>query len=169
MKPSTFRALGILGVLLTLLALVQSCSASVSQAEAKNAISQAEEAVKTAYSTIADADKAGANVSQLASFFNVVLENLTEAKRMMDRGQFQEAASLATAVVNNSMILSTRASGLRVTAEDLHSYDFRNRLILSFGLALLISLSGFLGWKRLKRRYMLELMNRKPEVLADES
>jgi hypothetical protein len=152
-----------------MLLIAESNSAEVAVKQAESTVMHAEQMVGAAFVSLSAAEKSGANVFSLGEILNAVLQNLTEAKRLFNRNQTLEAASLATRVIDDASAVAVRASELKAAAEIVHSSEFKNKLILSSCLVSLVVLSGFLGWKRFKDRYLCKMLNQKPEVVANES
>ena len=134
---------------------------------ASEAINQAEMKIALAFSAVADAYNAGADVKELLEKLVVAGDFLTEANMAFRSGDFETAYSLALNCRSNIENLDTEAEVLMANV-----YAEKNNLIIwtvtgSFvGLILLVVL-GIIGWRFLKRHYYERVFDMKPTV--DES
>jgi hypothetical protein len=132
-------------------------------------LADAEEALDSAYIAVLDAERAGANVSDLLVRLSVGGEYLSKAYFWYRLGAFENAsrfASFCQDVVGN---VGDDAVGLRNEAERLTREDV---LIRVFGSAIgvvIVMILGFLVWGVFRRRYRKRILKSRPEVVAHES
>jgi hypothetical protein len=124
----------------------------VNDEDALSAISSAEDEVLACYQAAADAERAGANVSDLLNVLNEAGWLLSRAKIAYNQGDFDSAFALA----NESQ---TKLSGFKAWAEDLkqkaeqaNERDFMINFVGSPVGAICIVFGGFVLWTLLKGR-----------------
>ena len=135
--------------------------------EASSAIGEADNALRRAFEAVLDAERAGANVSNLIFKLNEAGRLLAEAENAYKMGKFSEAISkaegcsvLANGVVGEALSLKSSALAAAQTA------FWQNLTFSCFGgLAFLVAL--FFVWGRFKRAYAKKLLRMKPEVASD--
>lgn len=125
----------------------------VDNGDALSAISSAEDEVLACYQTVADAERTGANVSDLLNVLNEAGWLLSKAKLAYNQGDFDSAFTLA----NESQ---TKLNGFKVLAEDLkqkaeqaNELDFMINFVGSPVGALCIVVGGFILWTLLQKKY----------------
>lgn len=120
---------------------------------AASAISQAEEAVASAYEAVLEAERAKANISKLLDLLNVATKNLTMAHILYKLDDFEEATRLAG---NSSKIgeeVRSAAEELKIEAQESWITSLRIRIASSV-VGVIIVISGTLvAWRVFKRRY----------------
>jgi len=135
--------------------------------EASSAIGEADNALRMAFEAVLEAERAGANVSDLIVKLDDAGRLLAEAENAYRVGNFSEAVSKAEEC-------SMLADGVAVEALSLKSLALANAQTalwqnLTFscfgGLAFLVALFFVWGW--FKRVYAKKLMRMKPEVAVD--
>jgi len=135
--------------------------------EASSAIGEADNALRMAFEAVLEAERAGANVSDLIVKLDEAGRLLAEAENAYRVGNFNEAVSKAEEC-------SMLADGVAVEASSLKSLALANAQTalwqnLTFscfgGLAFLVALFFVWGW--FKRVYAKKLMRMKPEVAVD--
>jgi len=142
---------------------VRACFA-VGQADANQMLAEAENAVVSAYVSVAEADGAGANVSQLLVKLEDAGALLAEAQNSYRVGDYERAFSLAmncSDAVNNVV---QDALALKSETEEAQG----QKLLFTAGvssacLSVLFVLSLF-GWRFLKKVYLKRVLEMKPEV-----
>ncbi|MEM2506762.1 MAG: hypothetical protein QXF61_06970 [Nitrososphaeria archaeon] len=135
--------------------------------EASLAISEADNALKRAFKSVLEAEKASANVSDLIAELNEAAGLLAEAENAYRVGNFREAVSkaekcsmLANGVVQEALILKSSALT-----------DAQRAFLQTLGIscvgcvAFLTAL--FFVWRWFRRAYVEKLLKMKPEVTAD--
>lgn len=140
-----------------------------SQVVAASAVSQAEQALASAYEAVLEAEQAGANVSGLLTRLNGAGELLARAHVSYRLGDFDGAASLANLCMDVGEAVKMEAYGLRDLAVEDGLQRFRWTMIGSIlGVAIIVGAS-FLGWRVFKLRYCRRVLGMRPEVAKDES
>lgn len=138
---------------------------AVDQAEVEETLVKAESELISAYTSVAEAEIAGANVSELLVRLDLAGSLLAEAKNSCRIGDYEGAAYLLA--VNFSDVVSgvlDYASDLKSEAEEAYSRELLfNVGISSVGLSFLFVLSLF-GWRFLKKAYLRRALGMKPEV-----
>lgn len=134
---------------------------------AQKALSDAENVVASAYLAVVEAEKAGANVSELISKLEVAADWLAEANNAFRLGDYDEAYDFAVNCVKALEGVAYEAEVLMEEAQRSRS----ERLFLSaaysgVGLSLLFVFSLF-GWRYLKRFYVKRVLKMKPEVIGE--
>lgn len=141
---------------------VQVCFADADEAE--EALIDAEEGLASAYVVVAEAEDAGANVSELVVKLEFAGALLAEAYNSNRTGDYDEAYSLAVDCSECVNGVVDEALGLKLEAENV----YRGRLFVtaavsSAALCVFFVLSLF-GWRFLKGRYFKRVLGMKPEV-----
>lgn len=131
-------------------------SFAVSEADASQAISEAEQRVNVCYLAVADAQNAGANASQLLSVLQEAGLLLSKARVAFEKGDFDSAYNLA--VQSNSSLngVDTDANSLRDTARQERSLDFMVNIVGSTVGTFAVLVGGFLAWFLSKREHTNE-------------
>jgi len=137
--------------------------------EALTAIRKAEFAVASAYEAVLEAEKAGANVSDLLEKLNVGAENLTKACMLYRIGDLEGAAHFADLCRSSVVDVTNEAETLR----DLAVVERKKQVLVislasTFGVGVTV-FGGFLGWRRFKEWYLRRVLKMKPEVVSNES
>ena len=136
---------------------------------ARSAVESAEEAVASAYVLVLEAEGTGGEISELVARLNDALEYLSGAERAFESGEYDGAVLSAGKAVEASDAVGSDAVGLKRVAEVYGEFQFRNRMVISFGLAVITVLLGFLGWSLFKGYYLRRVIGLRPEVASDES
>ncbi|MGQ9640605.1 MAG: hypothetical protein ACUVUF_00585 [Candidatus Bathycorpusculaceae bacterium] len=137
------------------------------QADVDQMLAEAENALVSAYVSVADANSVGANVSQLLVKLEYAGALLAEANNAYRVGDYERAFSLAincSDAVNNVV---QDALTLKSKAEEAHG----QKMLFTAGvssacLSVLFVLSLF-GWRFLKKAYLKRVLEMKPEVEAE--
>jgi hypothetical protein len=140
----------------------------VDEREAALAISRADEAIKAAYGAVVEAEKAGGDVSALASELNRALDGFSAGKMAFDSGQYDVVATLAQNAIDVADRVSGSAVELKATVKYVGEMTFKSTLILSAGLIFVVIYSGFFWWWYFKAYYVRNVPRLRPEVSADE-
>ena len=146
--------------------LVPVCSA-VGAAEAGDVISQAERDLGSAYVAVAEAERAGGDVSILVGRLGGAGGFLAKAYAAFRAGDYENASLLALECSRVVDGVIGDAAGLKVEAEEARSNKmFWTAAWPIAGLGLLFNL-GLVGWRFLKRRHLRRVLDKKPEVGED--
>ena len=141
---------------------VHFCSA-ISYTEASEALELAENDLNSAFVAVAEAESAGAVVSELLEKLNLAGVFLSESQSSFGAEDYDRAFSSATACIVAVEDLVGSSRYLKVQAETVYN----DRLFLtaigsSVGLALVLFL-GFIFWRFIKRRYFKRTFEMKPK------
>jgi hypothetical protein len=136
-----------------------------SQNEASAEVAAANNALTEAFSAVAQAEKAQANVTDLTLKLNEAGTELAKADNAFRVGDYGNAIVQAQRCVDSVQGVVVEAQILKVDAEIAR----RNQLMLtaalsSIGLVALLGV-GLLGWRYLRNRFVREAMKMKPEVV----
>jgi hypothetical protein len=136
-----------------------------SQNEASAKVAEANIALAEAFSTVAQAEKAQANVTDLALKLNEAGTELAKADNAFRVGDYRNATVQAQRCVDLVQGVVVEAQSLKADAE----IAGRNQLVLtaafsSIGLVALLG-AGLFGWRYLRSRFVREAMKMKPEVV----
>jgi hypothetical protein len=131
-------------------AVVGYCS---SETDARSAVAEASQRVNTCYSAVADAAKAGANVSGMLVTLDGAGGLLSKAEVALVKGEFDSASTLAHLCEERLVGFEDVAVGLRDVASGSRTLDFAFGVVGSSVGAVLVVVLGFLLWPFLKKRY----------------
>lgn len=120
--------------------------------DASSAISSAESKIISCYGAAVDAQKAGANVSELLNVLNEAGWLLSRAKLSYSREDFDSAFAYASQCQSMLEGFAAQAEGLRLEAEKASQQDFMYNFVGSGVSALSIVVGGSALWALLKRR-----------------
>jgi hypothetical protein len=148
-------------VLIMVVWFVQGCFAA-DASDASDAIREAEKDLNEAYVKVAEADAAGADVSNLSNELNSAGAYLSSANAAFDVGDYDGALVLATECSNSIRGISDEAENLESYAKGVQSNTMFSAVFVSvFGVVSVVVL-GFVGWEFLKRRRFKEILDKKP-------
>lgn len=122
-----------------------------SEDEAKSAIEAAQNELLSCYNAAFEAEKAGANISELLSVLNEAGWLLSKAKLAYTQGDFDSSVSLANECQSKLDGFANRADDLRRNAEKEGYLDFMNNFVGSGVGALCVIIGGYAFWIMLKR------------------
>jgi hypothetical protein len=157
-------------VLLALLGLFSSTIFVVGGAgEASSTMSNANGAVRVAFNAVLEAERAGANVSDLIARLDKAARLLDEAEVALNRGNLGEASNMAGQCIGIAENVKVDADVLKASALD----EAQSVFWMSFPLSA-VSIAAFivvlvLVWLWFKRRYTRKVSGTKPEVTIDEA
>lgn len=124
-----------------------------SESDAKSAIVAAEEKIVVCYQAVAEADKAGANVTALLAVMNEAGWLLSKAKLAYQTGDFESATNFASLSQERLSGFVEEADGLRGTALQQRYWDFMVNVVGSTMGTVAVIGGSFVVWRLLKRRY----------------
>lgn len=150
-------------VVVSLILLVHICLAA-DKIEAEEAMIYAKDDLSSAYVAVAEAEAAGADVSQFLERLNAAGSLLADAYNAHRTLDFDEAYSCAVQCRTKVDGITSEASTLKIAAEEI----YRNRLLVTAGESCAVLgglfLLGFWGWRTLRRRFIEKILQMKPEV-----
>ncbi|MCW4045322.1 MAG: hypothetical protein NWE94_07395 [Candidatus Bathyarchaeota archaeon] len=137
---------------------------ALSAEETSAAINQAENDLTSAYTAVVEAETAGADVSALLNPLQSAGAFLSQAYVAFKTADYERAHVLAAECARTLGGVAEDAATLKANAEKARF----NKLLLSavvssVGLILFLFI-GLLGWKFLKKRYINQALNLKPEA-----
>jgi len=151
---STSKLSVILAVLFLFLLPVFIVRVSASSEEtAALAITEAEETVASAYEAVLEAEKAGANVTDLLSVLNEAGMLLSKAHLAYAMGDFDSARDFAVWCQGNLTGFVDEAEALKQSAVQKGYWDFTVNVVGSAVGAVAVVVCGFVAWAFLKRKY----------------
>lgn len=124
------------------------------EADARAAVSEAQQRISTCYGAAADAAKAGANVTGLLSTLDSAGAFLSKAELALQKGDFDGASTFALQCDESLTGFEAVASGLKGSASNARSMDFAVNIVGSTVGAILVVVLGFVFWRLLRKRYV---------------
>ena len=122
-----------------------------SQDVAASAVDRAEVAMVSAYEAVLEAEKAGANVTDLLSILNKAGMLLSMAHLAYDKGDFDSARDFAVWCEGNLTSFVDKAEALKQSAVQKGYWDFTVNVVGSAVGAVAVVVCGFVAWAFLKR------------------
>lgn len=146
------------------LALFTHTCLAVDKRSAEEALVNAESDLASAYGAVAEAERVGANMSELSDKLRSAGDLLAEANNTCRLGDYDGAYSYATNCSDTVEGIASQALDMKLEAEKTCS----ERLLFtatssSIGLSALFVVSLF-GWRALKKKYVKRVLEMKPEV-----
>ena len=159
----------ILFVILTL----SVCFLSVQQATAQtdsatSKLQAANTAVDQAFNAVLDAEKAGANVTDLLAHLNTAQGLLAQAENSDRTGDINTAATQADSVLPIAQQVTNEAQDAKQTAIVSSQNGFWFTIALTVIGVFVFVLVLSLVWRRFKRNYIERLSEAKPELVSHE-
>jgi hypothetical protein len=137
---------------------------AVDKAEAEKVLVEAENDLVSAYVVVGEADKAGANVSELLVRLRFAGTLLAQACNTNRTGDYDKAYSFAIDCSESVDGIADEALGLKLEAENACSGRlFMTGAVSTVALSVLFVLSLF-GWRFLKKKYVERVLGMKPKV-----
>jgi len=122
-------------------------------------------AVNRAFNATLDAEKAGANVTDLLFQLNYAAGILANAENSYQTGDFNKAAIQADSVLPIAQQVTTAAQSAKQNALVSGQNAFWTSIILSIVGVVVFVLVLFWVWRRFKQNYIERLSEAKPEVV----
>lgn len=123
-----------------------------SHQEAENKVSEAENKILDCYQAAFEAEKAGANISELLTTINEAGRLLSIAKLSYEYGDYDSAVELANQTLTILDGFIDEANALNKNAKQSGFFDFTVNFVGSAVGAVAIFVGGYAGWILLKRR-----------------
>jgi predicted PurR-regulated permease PerM len=133
--------------------------------ETASKLQAADNAVKQAFNSVLDAEKAGANVTGLLYQLNVATDLLAQAENAYRTGDYNTAAANSGNVNLVTQQVTVAAQTAKETAESSTQNSFWTTVGLSVAGSLVFVLSLFFVWRWVKQRYIGGLDATEPEVV----
>jgi hypothetical protein len=129
-----------------------SVSAS-SEADARSAVAVAQGKVVDCYTAVAEAAKAGANVTSLLVRLNDAGELLSQANLAYSAGNFDSARKFAVQSQTRLNGFVGEANASKENALQEQYWNFMVNVVGSLAGTAAVVLGGFVGWRLLKRKH----------------
>jgi len=137
---------------------------AVDKAAVDGALIDAENDLSSAYVAVGEAEKAGADVSELLVELRFAGALLAGAYNINGTGDYDKAYSFAVNCSESVNEIVDEALSLKLEAEKAYSGRlFMTGAVSSVALSVLFVLSLF-GWRFLKKKYVERVLGMKPEV-----
>jgi hypothetical protein len=137
---------------------------TIDEDEAASKVSEAENVMKSAFKSVWEAEKIGANVSTLLSDLKIAEEILAEAEIAYANGDLNATISKADQCIAIASTVQNDATTLNNSASANLWRIFWLTLTFSSVGAIAFVIFLFLIWGRFKRLYFKKMMKMKPEV-----
>jgi hypothetical protein len=142
-----------------------SCPYALAQADQnRSKLETANLAIEGAFNSVLDAEKAGANVTNLLSQLNYAVNLMAQAENAFRVGDNNTAVNDADAVIPITQKVTSSAQTLKQSATVNSQNAFWYTIVFTFTASLVFMLVVFLVWRWFKRRYIYGLLPAKPEV-----
>jgi hypothetical protein len=162
-RRRVFCAVWLSVIFLFLVQLPPQCSAATFD-DARVGVSRAEQDVGLAFLAVAEAEGAEANVGELLNKLDEAGVLLSEANHAFDARDYD--AALSSAMSASSVVdgVADYAMTLKVLAEKSRGDRLLYAVAISGAGLFLLAVFSFYGWRSLKRRYVEQVLDMKPEV-----
>ena len=137
---------------------------AVSSDEAGDALRSAEGDLGSAFVAVADAERAGANITAFVSRLNNADGFLAEGYAAYRNGNYENAVSNAASCSSTTQGIVTDAADLKASAERSHSDMALMTAVISCVGLIIFFILAFLGWRILKKFYSKRVLEFKPIV-----
>jgi hypothetical protein len=134
-----------------------------SEQDASTALANANHALQSAFVTVLDAEKAGANVADLIGSLNRAGAVLASAQAAFDAGNYSEVVTLGASATASAEAVLEDASSLKVQATAQAS-NWWVTLFFSIAGSITFLCILFFAWRRFGRFYVRKLSDGRPEV-----
>ncbi|MCK5587348.1 MAG: hypothetical protein KAI34_01315 [Candidatus Lokiarchaeota archaeon] len=138
------------------------------QASANRAINEAQDSIYSAYKSVAQADQAGGDVSNLVDQLNTAISLLEDAKDSYEQEDYSTANEKAVEAKNIAVTVEKNADDLRARANFTRSLQ----MIVIPIIVVLAVIFGFIflkrGWKWLERKADEEFLEMEVVVPEEE-
>lgn len=144
---------------------VEQATAQTDQTTSK--LQAANTAVNQAFNAVLDAEKAGANVTDLLAQINVAEGLLAQAENSDRTGNTNTAATQADSVLPIAQQVTNEAQNAKQTAIVSSQNALWSTIVLTAIGVFVFVLVLFLVWRRFKRNYIERLSEAKPELVSN--
>jgi hypothetical protein len=136
---------------------------AVTYQDASGQVADADQALRTAFNSVVDAEQHGANVSVLLFRLDGAGGNLTLAEMALAAGNFSDAVSLAGVCRSEAVSVDADAVALGNDAVVAAGYWWMMVVFSVVGSVVFVVVLVFV-WRRLKAGYLKRVMGSRPEV-----
>lgn len=127
--------------------------AVASEPEARAAVNEAQTRITLCYNAVADAESAGANVSELSNILNEAGTLLSRAQLALEQEKYDIALEFSSNCTQRLVGFTDAAEALRDTASQQRELDFVVNVIGSIVGTIAVVVGGWGAWVFLKRKY----------------
>jgi hypothetical protein len=132
-------------------------------------IMEADELISRSFDAVLEAERAGADVSNLMMQLSSAAHFLAEAHAQNRTGNFARALQNAMLSVQSVEGVIEDAERLKMSADAEYKERAFNAVAASMVIISVIALLSITSWQLLKRRHLDEILNLKPEAVCHES
>lgn len=132
--------------------------------QSQSKLQSANNAFEQAFNAVLNAEKAGANVTGMVAQLNVAANILAQAENSYRTGDLTAVSAQADSVISIAQQVTISAQNDKQTALAAGQNNFWFIIAFTEIGAGVFVLALILIWRRLKRRYIKSLYERKPEV-----
>lgn len=140
-----------------------------SELEVPMELVEAEETLVLAYNSVLDAEKVGANVSDLIYQLNTGAQYLNQAHLNVDTGDFEAVVYFSNLCIESIDGVSEHAILLMDETVQLQSANILIQIFGSIIGIVVVIVGGLLFWRIFKRHYINGISKLKPSVSNNES
>jgi hypothetical protein len=137
--------------------------------DAASSVANADAAVRQAFNATLNAERAGANVSDLLVRLNDAGAVLGEAEVALRNGNMSDAAGKASQCISMAQSVASDAGALRTWALDgARTWWWAYLTFSVVGISVFVVVLAVV-WRRFKRGYVVNVLGMKPEVKSNEA
>jgi len=133
----------------------------------ETSIKNATESINQAFNSLLEAEKAGANTTQLLIRLNTAGQLLADVQNTYQTGNTQGVVSKANSAKQLAEQVNTEAITLKAASLTLAQNSFWFTITFSIGGAIVFGVVMLIIWQRFKRSYTKKFLSLKPEVVND--
>ncbi|XHH09896.1 MAG: hypothetical protein ACFCUE_04510 [Candidatus Bathyarchaeia archaeon] len=127
-------------------------------------IQECNNAILSAFDEIIRAENVNANITGLIDQLNTAINLLTQAENAFKNGNNQLAADLAASALTLAKQVKTDAQNAQQTAVIQNQNNLWRNVAFAFVGSFSVILSLFLSWRLVKKHYIDNMLESKPEV-----
>jgi len=158
----------LIAILALSLCLIVAYPAAAQTDQTASKLQAANNAVEQAFNAVLDAEQAGANVTDLLSQLNVAGGYLAQAENAYRTGDSSTAATKADSVLPIAQQVMTAAQSAKQTATTSGQNAFWETIAFTIIGSIAFVYVLLLVWRRVKRNYIKNLSEAKPELVNNE-
>ncbi len=153
----------VLSLLLVLVIIPSLCVSFTKASNESESIDAANSSINQAFTSVYDAQKAGANVTGLLTRLNTAGVLLAQADNAYHAGNLSNVTASADNARSIANQVNNDALNLKNDSINRSQNNFLLTCLFSFSAALIFVVVLLLAWRRLKRSYMKKLLDLKPQ------
>ena len=135
--------------------------------QASSKLQAANTAVQQAFNSVLEAEKVGANVTDLSTQLNIAESVLAQAENFYRMGDSAAAAAQAENVLPITQQIMNAAQEAKQNAVVSGQNAFWSTMAFTIFGSLMFVLVLFVVWRRVKRNYVERLSDAKPELVSN--